>query len=80
MTGLTLYRHDPACNMHRFYRLDVQQQPDLFGYWHLVREWGRIGRTGQLRSVPYATEEEARAALERQLQAKEWRGYKSGVQ
>ena len=35
------------------YRLDVQ--PDLFGEWCFVREWGRIGRPGQMRSVPYPT-------------------------
>jgi len=29
MTALTLTRRDPARNMHRYYRLDVQ--PDLFG-------------------------------------------------
>lgn len=37
MNAVTLYRIDPAKNMHRFYRLDVQ--PDLFGAWCLVREW-----------------------------------------
>ena len=45
MSAITLHRTDAARNMHRYYRLDVQ--PDLFG------EWGRIGRPGQMRSVPY---------------------------
>ena len=35
--------------MRRFYRLDVQ--PDLFGRWCCIREWGRIGRAGQVRSL-----------------------------
>ena len=40
MTAVLLYRVDPSRNMRRFYRLDVQ--PDLFGFWLLVREWGRM--------------------------------------
>jgi predicted DNA-binding WGR domain protein len=38
MTALHLRRTDPARNMRRFYRLDVQ--PDLFGGVLLVKEWG----------------------------------------
>jgi predicted DNA-binding WGR domain protein len=41
MTAIILRRVDPLKNMRRFYRLDVQ--PDLFGQWCLIREWGRIG-------------------------------------
>jgi predicted DNA-binding WGR domain protein len=41
MTAIILHRIDPAKNMRRFYRLDVQR--DLFGQWCLIREWGRIG-------------------------------------
>ena len=36
MSAVILHRTDPARNMHRFYRLDVQ--PDLFGEWCVVRE------------------------------------------
>ncbi|HTW72940.1 MAG TPA: WGR domain-containing protein [Acetobacteraceae bacterium] len=43
MTAVTLHRIDPARNMRRFYRLDLQR--DLFGTWDLIREWGR--QTGQ---------------------------------
>ena len=32
--------------MRRYYCLSVQ--PDLFGGYMLIREWGRIGQTGQL--------------------------------
>jgi predicted DNA-binding WGR domain protein len=53
MTAAILYRIDPAKRMHRFYRTDVQ--PDLFGQWCLMREWGRIGSTGQTRNVPFPT-------------------------
>jgi predicted DNA-binding WGR domain protein len=53
MTATVLYRIDPAKRMHRFHRLDVQ--PDLFGQWCLMREWGRIGSTGPgaLNPLPY---------------------------
>jgi predicted DNA-binding WGR domain protein len=64
MTALTLRRSDPIRNMHRYYRLDVQ--PDLFGAWCFIREWGRIGQSGQTRSVLYPTPAEAHAALEKQ--------------
>jgi predicted DNA-binding WGR domain protein len=72
VTAITLRRSDPSCNLHRYYRLDVQ--PDLFGEWCVVREWGRIGQSGQMRSTPFPTPVEA-AALEKQRRAKERRGY-----
>ena len=59
--------------MHRFYRLDLQ--PDLFGQWCLMREWGRIGTTGRECSVPFPTPQEAQAALDKQRRIKEGRGY-----
>jgi predicted DNA-binding WGR domain protein len=64
--------------MHRFYALDVQ--PDLFGQWCLIREWGRIGKPSQVRHIPFATEGEALTALARQRQAKERRGYATNRQ
>ena len=68
-----LYRIDESRNKRRFYRLDVQ--PDLFGHWLFVREWGRIGRRGQSRIMSFASGEEARAACERQHRARMRRGY-----
>ena len=50
MTAVTLYRIDSAKRVQRYCRMDVQ--PDLFGEWCLLREWGRIGSTGQMRSLP----------------------------
>jgi predicted DNA-binding WGR domain protein len=41
MNAVHLLHIDPARNMHRFYRLDVQ--PDLFGGVLLVKEWARAG-------------------------------------
>jgi predicted DNA-binding WGR domain protein len=73
MSGVILYRIDRARRMYRFYRLDVQ--PDLFGHWCMIREWGRIGSTGQTRSRPFPSAPEAHAALENQRRVKERRGY-----
>jgi predicted DNA-binding WGR domain protein len=78
MTALILHRTNPACNMHRFYALDVQ--PDLFGKWCLIREWGRISKPSQVRHISFPTEGEALTALARQRQAKERRGYTTNRQ
>lgn len=73
MSAIVLYCIDSAKHMHRFYRMDVQ--PDLFGAWCLMREWGRIGSPGQTRSVPFTTPAEAETALDKQRRGKERRGY-----
>ena len=73
MTAITLKRSNVAKNLHRYYRLDVQ--PDLFGAWCFICEWGRIGRAGQVKSVPFPTPADAEAALERQHRRKDSRGY-----
>jgi predicted DNA-binding WGR domain protein len=53
MTAITLYRVDPARNMRRYYRLDIQ--PDMFGFWLFVRQWGRTGYSGQTRIAAFST-------------------------
>ena len=73
MHSMTLYRIDPARNMQRYYHLDIQ--PDLFGNHCLLREWGRIGKPGQMRSVPYPTGDQAQAAFHKQRVTKERKGY-----
>jgi predicted DNA-binding WGR domain protein len=73
MSTVTLTRIDPARNMARFYRLDVQ--PDLFGGWSLWREWGRLGSSGQVRHAPYPTAEAAEVARRSVENAKRKRGY-----
>lgn len=75
--AVVLRRMDPGRNMARFYRMDVQ--PDLFGAWCFVREWGRIGQAGQTRQAVYSSQAEARAALERQFRVKKKRGYVSVI-
>ena len=73
MTAVVLRRVDPARNMARYYRMDVQ--PDLFGGWTFIREWGRIGRPGTIRVLPCPSENAAIAALEKQTTVKTQRGY-----
>jgi len=73
MNAVVLYRIDTARRMHRYYRMDVQL--DLFGQWCVIREWGRIGSTGQTRCMPFPALHEAQTALQRQRSAKEQRGY-----
>jgi len=55
-----LTRTQPETNLHRFYRLEIV--PGLFGDWGLVRNWGRIGTSGQVRTDWFVTEEEAKDA------------------
>jgi predicted DNA-binding WGR domain protein len=76
MSAVILYRNDTTKRMHRYYRMAVQ--PDLFGQWCLLREWGRIGSSGQMRQVPFPTRQEAEVALDKQRRAKERRGYAEG--
>ena len=40
MTPVELYHPDPACDMRRFYRLDIER--DLFGGFLLMKQWGRV--------------------------------------
>lgn len=73
MSAITLARIDPAKKMQRFYRLDIQ--PTLFGEYAVVREWGRIGQGGQVRSTPYPSPMEALAALDSVKRSKLKREY-----
>ena len=60
--------------MHRYYRLTVE--PNLFGEWSLVREWGRIGQPCRSMINLHATEQDAQAALEHKGDEKRRRGYR----
>ena len=73
MTDRSLTRIDPAANMRRFYRLSVQ--PGLFGDWCLLREWGRIGTSGQGKEEWFESEAEAIEAGNRLDYQKQRRGY-----
>lgn len=64
---------DAAKNRCRFYAVIVV--PELFGGWSVVREWGRLGSPGTLRSVSFDQEQEARAAEQRSIRRRLRNGY-----
>lgn len=70
-----LTRVDPSCNMRRFY--SVALAVSLFGECGVVRQWGRIGTSGQTRTDWYGETPEAAAALQVLLRVKRRRGYVS---
>jgi len=73
MNAVHLRRIDPARNMRRFYRLDMQ--PDLFGGVLLVRQWGRIGARGRIVAERFDDAKLAAAALAQHAARKARRGY-----
>jgi predicted DNA-binding WGR domain protein len=73
MNAVHLRRLDPARNMQRFHRLDVQ--PDLFGGILLMKEWGRIGARVRMVAERYDNEALAAVALQRHAERKRRRGY-----
>ncbi|MBC9877633.1 WGR domain-containing protein [Bradyrhizobium sp. INPA01-394B] len=70
---LHLHRVEPARNMRRFYALALQ--PTLFGGASVIRNWGRIGTTGQSMMETFDQPEEASVALGQLERAKRRRGY-----
>jgi predicted DNA-binding WGR domain protein len=64
---------DPAKNKRRFYVMKIQ--PNLFGEWELVREWGRIGAGGRIRYDVYPSVSSAQEALDQLKEKKAIRGY-----
>ncbi|MBD3849140.1 MULTISPECIES: WGR domain-containing protein [Bosea] len=70
---ILLERIDPAQNMARYYVLSIE--PTLFGDSALVREWGRIGSSGQRRSELFQQPNDAHLALDTWLKRKRQRGY-----
>ena len=73
MSPVHLRRIHAERNMRRFYALDVR--PNLFGHWAFIREWGRVGSSGQVMTLLFPTAREAYAALEHRQRAKVRRGY-----
>ncbi|WP_084674073.1 WGR domain-containing protein [Methylobacterium sp. WSM2598] len=68
-----LIRIDPDKNMARFYRIDVQ--PNLFGQFAAVRQWGRIGTEGRVTETWHDSEKAADDAAALALTRKLKRGY-----
>ena len=64
---------DPSRNMARYYHMTIQ--PTLFVEWSRVREWGRIGKGGQVKQASFSSAEESRQAFTRLAKAKQRRGY-----
>ncbi|NVO29522.1 WGR domain-containing protein [Donghicola sp. C2-DW-16] len=72
---LHLTRRDPSCNMSRFYALSLE--PTLFGEVMLIRTWGRIGTSGQVKVQTFTQPAEAIDALDRLRHQKLKRGYRA---
>ena len=68
-----LTKIEPEANLHRFYRMEIVR--GLFGDWGLMREWGRIGSGGQMRTDWFSSEAAARDARFDLHMAKSKRGY-----
>ena len=73
MAPVLLTRADPACNMHRFYGLELAIS--LFGECGVVRHWGRTGTSGRTRTDWFTEPQEAETAFQILLHAKRRRGY-----
>jgi len=63
----------PERNQRRYYSLQVVR--GLFDDWGLVREWGRIGRSGRTRTDWFATKADANTARGLLGKQKNKRGY-----
>lgn len=68
-----LRRIDPTQNMRRFYMLAIQ--PTLFGGASVIRNWGRIGTSGQSMMETYDSSDDAETASIRLERLKRKRGY-----
>lgn len=77
MNEIILYKTDAAKNLFRFYHLDIQT--DLFGSPCLIRRWGRIGKGGQMKTVPFPTLEAAEQELTKYQRIKINKGYRNSL-
>ena len=71
--AIHLTKIKPEANQRRYYRLHIEA--GLFGDWALVREWGRIGRSGQSREDWFDDMADAAQAQHLLARAKTKRGY-----
>lgn len=69
-----LHRIDATQNMRRFYMLAIQ--PTLFGGASVIRNWGRIGSSGQTMMETFDGQKDANTALSRLERTKRARGYR----
>lgn len=68
-----LTRTQPEVNVHRYYRIQIVC--GLFDEWGLVREWGRIGRSGTVRTDWFYSRAEVEQASAKLHERKLKRGY-----
>lgn len=53
-----LTKMEPEARRYRFYSMEIV--PGLFGDWSLIREWGRVGRGGRVRTDWFDSEADAK--------------------
>lgn len=61
---MKVYLQRPSLESDSLWFYSVQIQRDLLGRWQVIREWGRVGSPGTLRTTPYDTLQEAIRSLE----------------
>jgi predicted DNA-binding WGR domain protein len=71
---IRLVRRETEKNMARFYLIQIV--PGLFGNWGLMREWGRIGKSGNTRTDWFDDKASAHKASDELLEDKLKRGYR----
>ena len=71
---IRLYLQNEETNKNRFYTIQVQ--PDLFGCYSVIREWGRLdNKGGKIRITPALTETQAHRVAKRAKEYRITRGY-----
>ena len=69
-----LMKIDHSTNQYRYYSIRID--PDLFGRWTLIRQWGRLDYDGgRLRMDRFESEKEALDRLTEIVIQKKKRGY-----
>lgn len=74
MSYTYLTKINPDANQYRYY--SVRVDPDLFGFWTLFRQWGRLDADGgHLKMDSFDSEEAALTRLLEIVAQKKKRGY-----
>ena len=74
MSSTYLKKIDHRANQYRYYSIRID--PDLFGGWTLIRQWGRLDADGgRLKMDNFESEKEALNRLSEIVTQKKKRGY-----
>ena len=74
MSSTYLKKIDQSANQYRYYSIRID--PDLFGGWTLIRQWGRLDCDGgRLRMDNFESKKEALNRLSEIVIQKKNRGY-----